>query len=593
MSICFSYSAIASELFLKGFYGKPVFYDLTCAEFKSAFQSETGNYVATARLVGFSFALISDVSLCSLMAAPLSSYKGKEYWSSCGFNIDGHPMPTFYDLLLKWQQHEKQVQQLVQNYQTELQNKQEEVVNAEKSQQTLELIETKFKGTDLNSVFSYNKSSHVITLKKECVSKLEEGKLKFEHPEIYSWLETVDGKLSESLNNDGATFKNLFESITAWTQTNGVYTYSIGNIITALKSAKDSAQKFCDNFEETVKTEISNQVSQIFGFRPTIYNLSKMCFAHLETLLYMFDQVGKTSKDKSKLFPAFYTESVVEGKKRWEETWPGSLSAEVGREEVKMVKGIVDGIKLAVPQLAQSGSTSDGGSTGVSDSSSSSSSSSSSVGDIARTNIMDAFLPHPFESKFKSKFSAFDFLSRYFKICQNQTLYGYCNETYASKAGAQDALWIKKFFKGKGWPNMATDLKNMTVTSTGKVELFNRVGNPTGGQHKFSQPQYGIIRESKASSFKNKKYLNSKGEETSFNLKFSAPDGNYFLSNHNRAIYINNTNKTFSSKLYLEGVAAKEDVKKSLFLSDSYLKADLTKRARLFLYSFFIICIVF
>jgi hypothetical protein len=68
------------RLIVKGFYGNPLSYDLMCAEFKSSFESKTGDYKATAKMVGYSFGLISDVSICSLMAAPYSSYYGKKYW---------------------------------------------------------------------------------------------------------------------------------------------------------------------------------------------------------------------------------------------------------------------------------------------------------------------------------------------------------------------------------------------------------------------------------------------------------------------------------------------------------------------------------
>lgn len=67
---------------VKGFYGQPVSYDLTCSKFNAKFDSKTGNFGATATLVGYAFSLFNDVSLDAVLAAPLSEYYGKEYWQN-------------------------------------------------------------------------------------------------------------------------------------------------------------------------------------------------------------------------------------------------------------------------------------------------------------------------------------------------------------------------------------------------------------------------------------------------------------------------------------------------------------------------------
>lgn len=67
---------------VKGFYGKPVSYDLTCSKFNAKFDSKTGNFGATATLVGYAFSLFNDISLDAVLAAPLSDFYGKEYWNN-------------------------------------------------------------------------------------------------------------------------------------------------------------------------------------------------------------------------------------------------------------------------------------------------------------------------------------------------------------------------------------------------------------------------------------------------------------------------------------------------------------------------------
>lgn len=68
-------------ILIKGFYGEPITYELTCAKFIANFDSKTGNFGATAKLVGYSFSLLNDVSFNALLAAPLSDYIGEKYWN--------------------------------------------------------------------------------------------------------------------------------------------------------------------------------------------------------------------------------------------------------------------------------------------------------------------------------------------------------------------------------------------------------------------------------------------------------------------------------------------------------------------------------
>lgn len=67
-------------LTVKGFYGKPVAYELTCADFRASFNSETGNFEATAKFVGYFYSFLGDVMMNALTAAPYSDYLGKQYW---------------------------------------------------------------------------------------------------------------------------------------------------------------------------------------------------------------------------------------------------------------------------------------------------------------------------------------------------------------------------------------------------------------------------------------------------------------------------------------------------------------------------------
>ena len=72
---------------VKGFYGQGVSYELTCAKFTTKFDSQKGNFDATASFVGYSYSLLNDITLNAVLAAPLSDYLGKEYWVSRGGSL--------------------------------------------------------------------------------------------------------------------------------------------------------------------------------------------------------------------------------------------------------------------------------------------------------------------------------------------------------------------------------------------------------------------------------------------------------------------------------------------------------------------------
>ena len=67
-------------LCVKGFYGQPVAYELTCSDFRASFNSDTGNFEATAKFVGYAFSFLGDVMMNALTAAPFSDYLGRKYW---------------------------------------------------------------------------------------------------------------------------------------------------------------------------------------------------------------------------------------------------------------------------------------------------------------------------------------------------------------------------------------------------------------------------------------------------------------------------------------------------------------------------------
>lgn len=73
-------------LMVKGFYGEPVSYEISCYDFKAKFDSKTGNFGVDAKFVGYMFSCLGDISLNALIASPYSDFLGSNYWASQGGN---------------------------------------------------------------------------------------------------------------------------------------------------------------------------------------------------------------------------------------------------------------------------------------------------------------------------------------------------------------------------------------------------------------------------------------------------------------------------------------------------------------------------
>lgn len=94
------------KLQVKGFFGRPVTFQLACSGAKARFNSQTGNFEWTATFIAYMWSLLTDIPFNYLDAAPFDLYYGKEYWNS-HVNTpewrlsDGSSPITLYDFMQK------------------------------------------------------------------------------------------------------------------------------------------------------------------------------------------------------------------------------------------------------------------------------------------------------------------------------------------------------------------------------------------------------------------------------------------------------------------------------------------------------------
>lgn len=111
-------------LITKGFYGKPVSYELLCSDFKAKFDSKTGNFNATARFIGYAFSFLNDIPFNILLAAPYSN-AGKEYWERqtenfndtsffvYDYNFQRVPIPKFGDIVQRMKGYKQKLSEIL------------------------------------------------------------------------------------------------------------------------------------------------------------------------------------------------------------------------------------------------------------------------------------------------------------------------------------------------------------------------------------------------------------------------------------------------------------------------------------------------
>ncbi len=91
------------RLQVKGFYGEPVTYQLTCLDFRANFDSKVGSFIIDVTFVGYDYGVMSDIPTAYLIAAPYSTYVGMDYWNTQKNSerwrlTDGQPPSTLKDI---------------------------------------------------------------------------------------------------------------------------------------------------------------------------------------------------------------------------------------------------------------------------------------------------------------------------------------------------------------------------------------------------------------------------------------------------------------------------------------------------------------
>lgn len=439
------------KMMVKGFYGKPVTYDLTCSDFKASFDSKTGNFNAVARMVGYSFALLDDVTMSTIIAAPLSTYRGRDYWTeqvnNGRFILDDHEMITLDELVDSWNASRENLTKERNNsgYTNELNSLTRSKEETEKQLSLLRQFASHFYNgiksckvdnstkdcafciDNVNNSFCVFSINETIILNEHLYDKLSsilvkvkdnKGNVNFENFENYNLNNTSYDCLveNERFENENLTLqvnklskcylkdengknktpRGVYLRMHKYSQTNliedlGKYKFSqnfLADIVDIGEKYKNNVYVYFFNGSEiinkirkedtkrgnelrvkqnTVNEHLTKEMVNALGFKPSVKNIMKILFAHLETLIYCIYEVSRgitaiqnkrtfkdlglrmtdivnNGKDEVYPFPSIYKISRKSEAEYEEKSWIGDVAPYEYAIEQHLVEGFLDGI---------------------------------------------------------------------------------------------------------------------------------------------------------------------------------------------------------------------------------------------------------
>ena len=353
---CFPYPLFRMKV--KGFYGKPIVYELNCVDWKAKFDCSTGNFGCNAQFIGYDCALLSDITFNMLCISPLTS-KGSSYWSSMGGQsfltadaatnedvnntiqnnisspvativgeaseeydngdpnsgefvyLNGEPMLTFKEFLNRMKQSSKAAAIDPTTIQDNNTNRQLTTENS-----SLEKIQNSI----LDAISAFNdfmtKKYPKNTLLKArdgfvfyCLEAKEHVLTDKELTQAYSKIRNINNSIKN--NSNSLSVKNIIDysadgysavsnlslsdlKLSKYTNSCNGYGINANNLLDEIKERIDKNNTVINGNIEEVTNRKISLIQSTLGFTPCVQNIVKMICAHMDTLMYLLTDTINT-----------------------------------------------------------------------------------------------------------------------------------------------------------------------------------------------------------------------------------------------------------------------------------------------------------
>ena len=347
----FSFPYPKFSLTVKGFYGRPVTYELTCTDFRAKFDSNSGNFNATANFIGYAYSLLNDVTMNCLLVAPYSDYVGKSYWENklaSTFKVydksgNSKNMPTMIQLIELMEKARTKEMKL--SYENPLYDEKQKLTTISSLLNVLstnyvqyisllkELIPNNIsdiknktillffdkENDNLTSVFG--KKNDIIENINQSYNQLINSFYNFKNESgcnISATPDSFDIK-SELIFNEipNSYFLEINTSHSKYNQLSDEIKEKLNIKLNDINNNNQNFPKYCavisDNgltdFILTYQPQLNNKIekndraiteykdnvlNEILGFKPTVENIMRIIMAHFETYLHMIMNVSDT-----------------------------------------------------------------------------------------------------------------------------------------------------------------------------------------------------------------------------------------------------------------------------------------------------------
>lgn len=366
----FSFPYPKFKIMVKGFYGNPVSYELTCSDFRASFDSSTGNFGATAKFVGYSFSVLNDLTLTSLLSSPYSEYYGKKYWENNAQRFvfdDGRPMMKLLDLLDTIKNIEKKLptnenDETLQNLQNNL-NKLMQIKECHQ-QYYLKLTEIVRKQGGNNSTSFIEGPNFRIATK----FSINSNELNEAYKKLIAAINSL-GTISKvnsfgvvNCNNIANTaYEVNDETFEAFKKISGsCYAYDGSSLANEIENKQNEYTQNIKTRENELNKNRNELIENLIGFKPSVKNVTELILAHVDTFineLYVcgenVSRLPKTSntrnnlKKENTLDEGFYAFPLVisrpnnkDGVMREERTWIGEY--DISAPEAQLVESLLN-----------------------------------------------------------------------------------------------------------------------------------------------------------------------------------------------------------------------------------------------------------
>ena len=418
-------------LSVMGYYGERVTFQLAVNDFKTSFNSSNGNFDVNVSFIGYMYGLYTDLPMSLIFTAP---YYDHDYWiketqSEKGrFKYtDGQPILTFIEYLkayyeLKKEDNEEGINgsNILKIYKklTDAKNSLEdiltmfEVFNAQFTTNTTNM-KVYHKYNDENpkvfllfsteerhdlTISKFNRLSDSVLTYNQNYAQSDKDKLNLD--DFYAQQLTGDYfkfnlKVNTSNNKELShtnkpeidevidELNGIKSEIPGLKTKEGVYTlpnyfiYYIGDFKDEVEKRIEVLTKEIESRRKDADDEMINIISKKLSFKPTIENVFRMIFAHIDTFIHsikttaidnIISSIANNSEERRSSFlgltsknsdiPKYYTEEstippfpLCKEEKTGEYQYPGVFYNGVNNnvnyiDEVKFVEKVVEGIKV-------------------------------------------------------------------------------------------------------------------------------------------------------------------------------------------------------------------------------------------------------